>query len=267
MNIIDIHTHIFPEKIAKKASHAVGVFYDIPMRHDGSVGTALKELDRAGIGRFAAHSVATTPAQVKSINRFILETRDLHPERVIPFAALHPDAEDIPGIVAEAIAGGFKGIKIHPDIQGFQIDSEKSLRMLSEVEGKLPVLIHTGDRRYDFSGPERMIRVLDALPNITVICAHLGGYGQWEDAARLLPGRENVYIDTSSSLYAVPAKRAAEIIRQFGVERTLFGTDYPMWSPEEEVRRLEHLPLTDGEKELIYHKNAERLLGLSEQED
>lgn len=263
MNIIDFHVHIFPDKIAMKAAKAVGKFYDIPMAMDGSLSTAIREMDRAGIGRFVAHSVATTPAQVHSINKFIMEAYAQYPERIIPFAAMHPDAENIPQLIDEIVAAGFKGIKIHPDIQGFQIDAPHVLDMISAIAGRLPLLIHTGDYRYDNSGPARMTHVMELFPDLVAICAHLGGYSEWENAAASpLPSNPHVYVDSSSSLFAVSPARAAEIIRTYGVEKVMFGTDYPMWCPYEELERIDALPLTAEEKEMILHKNAERLLGL-----
>ena len=263
MNIIDFHVHIFPDKIAEKASHAVGKFYDIPMCLDGKLSTMLREMDRAGIRRFVSHSVATTPAQVHSINDFIMASYAQYPERIIPFAAIHPNVEDVDSLMDDIVARGFKGVKIHPDIQGFKLDDERVLKMIAAVAGRLPMLIHTGDHRYDNSGPVRMKHVMNLFPNLVAICAHLGGYSEWERAAASdLPGTPNVYVDTSSSLFAVSPERAVEIIRIFGADHVMFGTDYPMWSPSEELERFNRLALTAEERELILHANAERLLGL-----
>jgi predicted TIM-barrel fold metal-dependent hydrolase len=77
----------------------------------------------------------------------------------------------------------------------------------------------------------------------------------------LLPGT-GVYVDTSSSLFALAPERAAEIIRAFGVDHVLFGSDYPMWNPGEEKCRLEALALTAAEKQAIFYDNAARLLNL-----
>ena len=70
MEIIDAHAHIYPEKIAKKATDTIGVFYDIEM--EMSAGTAenlIKEGKKAGVSRYVVHSVATTAHQVRSINQ------------------------------------------------------------------------------------------------------------------------------------------------------------------------------------------------------
>jgi len=263
VNIIDFHVHIFPDKIAEKAAHAVGKFYNIPMCLDGKLSTVLREMDRAGVERFVAHSVATTPAQVGRINDFILESHAKYPERIIPFAAMHPDLENIPEEMNNIIASGFKGIKIHPDIQGFQIDAPHVLEMISSIAGRLPLLIHTGDYRYDNSGPVRMNHVMELFPELTAICAHLGGYSEWERAAASpLVANRNVYVDTCSSLFAVTPERAVQIIRTFGADRVMYATDYPMWSPYEEMERFNKLALTSEEREKIFHGTAEKLLGL-----
>ena len=56
-------------------------------------------------------------------------------------------------------------------------------------------------------------------------------------------------------------EKAKELIVAYGTERVLFGTDYPMWTPEEEIARFMALPLTDEEREMILHENFERFIG------
>ena len=63
-----------------------------------------------------------------------------------------------------------------------------------------------------------------------------------------------------SSLYALEPDEAVKIIHRYGADRVFFGTDYPMWSPKEEVERVMKLPLTDDERELIFHRNFERFM-------
>ena len=76
-----------------------------------------------------------------------------------------------------------------------------------------------------------------------------------------LAGYENVYVDTSSSLYALSPEEGRRIIRHYSRDRVLFGTDYPMWRPKEELERFRNLKLTDEEEEKILCLNAETLLG------
>ena len=259
MLIIDTHTHIFPDKIAANAVKSIGKFYDYPCYGDGTLEGLIRCGTAAGVSKFVSHSVATTPGQMRHINDFIMGAHNAYPDRVIPFAAMHPDVPEIEERVEEIIAMGFVGVKLHPDMQQFQIDEPRSLRMLRLLEGRLPVLIHTGDWRYDNSGPRHILRVREALPDLTMICAHLGGWSEWEKAAGLLPGN-GLYVDTSSSLHALEPSHAADIIHAFGVEYVMFGSDFPMWTPDMELKKFDRMPLTEAERELILGKNAERLL-------
>jgi len=258
--IIDAHTHIFPDKIAEKASVNIGKFYDIPMNLDGKSSTLLKYGTDAGIDKFLVCSVATTEKQVDSINSFIAEEVQKHKDRFIGFAALHPDSDRIEEQIDEAIKLGLRGIKLHPDFQEFNIDDPKALRIYKTAEGKMPILFHTGDHRTEFSKPYRLKNVLDKFPNLDVIAAHFGGWSEWDDGAKILAGHKNVYVDTCSSQYAMSPEKVVELIHAFGIDNVFFGTDYPMWLPEDEIRMLRNLPLSEDEFEKIFHLNFERLL-------
>lgn len=261
MTIIDTHAHIYPDAIAEKAAKSIGEFYGIPMGLNGTLGGLLESGSAAGISRWLVHSVAVTPSRVHSINDFIMKSVNEHGDRLIGFAAMHPDYEDVRGELERAKAGGLIGVKLHPDFQYFCLDDENAIEMFRiGAEMNMPFLIHTGDSRYPYSEPKRMARALDAVPKLKVICAHLGGWSVWEEAWKTLAGRENVWVDTSSSLYAMSPEAAAEVIRHYGADRVFFGTDYPMWKPEDELDRFMALPLTDCEREMILHTNFENFL-------
>ena len=156
-------------------------------------------------------------------------------------------------------------MKLHPDFQHFCLDDPAAIRLFEAMaERGLPLLAHTGDSRYPFSEPERMARALDHVPSLRAICAHLGGWSVWSDAWKLLAGRGNVYVDCSSSLYALEPEEAVKIIHRYGAGHVFFGTDYPMWQPKEEVARFMALPLTEEEREDILHRSFERFIGEAE---
>ena len=157
-------------------------------------------------------------------------------------------------------AEGFKGVKLHPELQGFKADEPRGIELFRACAGRLPVLLHCGDYRSDHSAPERIIRMLRQVKGLRLVCAHLGGWTQWEQAAWMLKD-EDVLVDSSSSLYALDAATAVGILRSYGADRVLFGSDFPVWDPAEEVRRLVQLPLKDAEKEKILWSNAEGLFG------
>ena len=261
MRIWDIHAHVFPEKIVEKAVGSIGGFYEYPMEADGRAETLLKEYKDCGIAKGVIHSVAVSPRQVESINTFIAETQSQHPETFIGFGTIHALCEHPEEVVAQVEALGLHGLKIHPDMQRFALDSEEAMRMFAAIEGRLPILIHTGDTRFAYSRPHQMKTVAEAFPRLTCICAHLGGWSEWRDAYQTLARFENVYVDTSSSLYALTPQEGADIVRRYDRERVLFGSDFPMWHPAGELGRFFALPLTDDERERILEKNAEALLG------
>ena len=261
--IIDAHCHVYPDKIAEKAAGATGNFYDIEMCLDGKVSTLLREGAKAGIDKFIIQSVATTPKQVKSINEFIADTVKTHSDKMYGLGTLHPESEDPEGDVKHLIGLGLGGVKLHPDIQGFKLDDYRCLKIFELCEKfNLPVLIHTGDKRYDYSNPNRLIPILDIYENLTVIGAHFGGWSIWEEATKQLSGRKGFYVDCSSAFYSLSDESIVECIKSYGVDNVVFGTDYPMWNPKDEVDRLKSLPLTDEEKEKIFWKNAVRIYGL-----
>jgi predicted TIM-barrel fold metal-dependent hydrolase len=187
--------------------------------------------------------------------------RVMHPDSVTGYAAIHPDHEDIQGLIRDVRTMGLKGLKIHPDMQRFALDSPKAMEMFAAIEGKMPIIIHTGDPRYEYSRPRQMKKVLDAFPKLVCVCAHLGGWSEWDEATRTLAEYENVYVDTSSSLYTLKPEEGRRIIRSYSRDRVLFGTDYPMWNPAEELERFHRLQLTDDEEEKILCLNAGTLLG------
>ncbi|MDR1663588.1 MAG: amidohydrolase family protein [Clostridiales bacterium] len=260
MPIIDAHAHIYPDKIALKAAMGVGAFYGLPMRHDGTVSRLLETGKKAGIHKFLVHSVATSPAQVQSINNFIANTVLAHAE-FIGFATAHQDLENMERELERAFALGLRGVKLHPDFQRFRIDDPKLDRLYAFLEGRYPLLLHAGDDRYDFSGPARIANIVKRFPKLDVICAHLGGYTEWDAAGRLLAGRR-LWVDTSSSLHFMSVEKARGLIEAYGEDRVIFGTDYPMWDAAEEMERFDKLNLTEAARGKILYKNICGLLNL-----
>lgn len=262
-HIVDCHCHIYPEKIADKAVESIGRFYDIPMCLDGRCDTLISEGASAGTTHYMIFSVATKPSQTKSINEFIASEVERHPGLMTGLGTVHPESCDLSGDIRHIKELGLRGVKLHPDIQGYKIDDYRCLKIyeLCEAEG-LPVLLHTGDSRYDYSNPNRLKPVLDIFTGLTVIGAHLGGWSVWDEAARELAGYGNLYVDCSSSLFALSPEKAAEIIRHYGADRVLYGTDFPMWTPSEEIARFNALNLSDEERGKILWQNANRLFGL-----
>jgi predicted TIM-barrel fold metal-dependent hydrolase len=261
--VIDMHCHIYPDKIAERAIAGTDVFYGTRALCAGTVSDMLRCATEAGIDHSFVQSVATAPKQVKSINSFIAEAVANSNGKLTGLGTLHPDSEDQAGDVKHLIELGLKGVKLHPDIQKFKIDDYRMLKIfdLCEQEG-LPILMHTGDDRYDFSNPNRMKPILEIYKNLTVIGAHFGGWTVWDDAVRELSQFPNFYVDCSSSFGFLPTQKVKELIRGYGADRVLFGTDYPMWIPQNEIDALLSLDLSDEEYRMIFSENVKKIFTL-----
>lgn len=261
MKIADAHTHIFPTKIAAKATSSIGSFYETGMFADASVENLLNAGDKIGVSKHLVCSSAVTPEQAYNINEFIAAECKKEP-KFLGFAALHPLMPDYKEEIAHAKSLGLRGVKIHSDFQKVDIDNEKSIEFYREIaKNDLPVLFHMGDNRYDYSSPDRLANLMRRVPDLVVFAAHFGGYRCWDRVEKLQPN-ENLYFDTSSSLTVIDKNMALGLIEKFGVDKFFFGTDFPMWNPEEEIERFYSLGLSKTENEKILYNNFARVFNI-----
>ena len=259
--IIDTHTHIYPHKISNAAVRSISDFYDVEMSLDGTLETLIQKGTEAGVDKFVVHSVATTANQVESINNFIISSVNEYPDRLIGFMTMHPDYKDFEKEMARAVENGLKGIKLHPDFQKFSIDDPKMFPLYEAASGKMPILFHTGDPRYQYSNPYRVAKILDNFPKLQVIGAHFAGWSEWDNAIKDLKGYR-LWVDTSSSSHWLSDEKLKELINFYGDDYVMFASDYPMWSAKDELERLYKLKLPESLMEKILYKNATQLLGL-----
>ena len=257
--IIDCHTHIFPPIIAAKAVKSTGDFYGIPMSGEGTVDALLRQAREVGIRKSLVLVVSLDAAHVRRINDFLIWNVNAHPDELMGFATLHPDMENPEAEVERVLKAGMKGIKLHPDMQRFSLAEARADRLIAACAGVCPMMFHTGDCRYANSNPSLIPPILKKYPNLQLICAHYGGYSEWDDAVRLLADT-NVYVDTSSTSFKLPPERIKELILRFGEDRVLFGTDFPMWTARKEIDLLLSLGLPDGMLRKIFSENFQRLL-------
>ncbi len=262
-HIIDSHCHIYPEKIAAKAILGTDNFYGVHSSEHGMGSELIAKSEEYGVDRFVVQSVATTAKQVRSINEFIADEVEKSKGRFIGLGTLYPDSPDLVSDYYHLKELGLHGVKLHPDIQNFKVDDYRCLKIYELCEADdTPVLMHTGDRRYDNSNPNRLCPILDIYKGLRIIGAHLGGYSIWEDAVERLCEYGNLYVDCSSSFPFISKEKARNIILRYGADRVLFGTDYPMWSPKKELETFFSLGLSDQENRKILSENAIRVYGI-----
>lgn len=262
MRVHDAHTHIFPDKIAARATKSIGDFYEFDdMQCSATSDNLLKREENIHSGMSLVCSSAVTKEQVDVINSFIANECKKHPE-FLGFAALHPDTKNFEEVLDFAEENNLRGIKFHPDFQEFNIDDKRAYDIYKAIAKRnLPVLFHMGDPRYDFSAPKRLQRVMADIPDLKVIAAHFGGYCQWNEALKLEKS-DNLYFDTSSSLPFMEKEAVFEFFNKFGTDKFMFGTDFPMWDSKEELERFLSLELNDEDNNKILHENFEKLFNI-----
>ena len=268
MKVADIHAHIFPEKLADKAPASISAFYggmDVAC-HPATAENLVKFEHEAGITRFVMSNSATSAHQVRSINDFLPQAAKDVPG-AIAFGSIFPGMDGAEEELERAKALGIRGLKVHPDFQKVPIDEPCGVPVYRKAAKLgLPVLFHMGDNRYDYSTPERLLNLLRQVPDLQVIAAHFGGWLAWEHSYEC-PMPEGVLYDTSSTLPMIPREMVLRILKEFGPERFLFGTDFPMWSPKEELARFLALGLGDDVNEKILYGNFMKLFDLHDAEE
>ncbi len=256
--LIDMHAHAFPDKIADKAVQNLHDHYEMMPAHNGRLDQLLATSEAENVAGIAVHSAATTPKQVIPNNNWQAQLAGQSP-KLIPFGSIHPGFDDCLAELDRMESLGLKGIKFHSDFQRFDIDDPAMMPIYEAIGDRFVLMFHVGDRKYDYSNPYRLARVLDRFPKLRVIAAHFGGYARWDEAKDCLLGRD-MYIDTSSSLVFISPEKAAELIDAHRIDRVLFGTDFPLADSTLELDRFRQIPLTDEQQRMILSSNGLNLL-------
>lgn len=205
-----------------------------------------------------------------------------HPQ-LIGFGSVDPNGDEqyIERKLAEITSLGLKGVKLIPTFQFFNpSESENFGRICDYCEkNSLPILYHSGCDPGPFeipelsedANPKYLIPVLERHSPVLII-AHMGAYsafhpGIWLDQGlELMKRYGNVYADTAAAGHVVYKERNIERLREVGIEKVLFGSDYPTVSGSNikyEVDLIKGCPyLTEEEKAKILGLNAARILKL-----
>lgn len=266
--IFDIHTHTYPPALAEKAVKNLGDFYVFNVEGKGIYDDLEYEWSQNGGVGFLLFSVATNPHQVQKVNDGIANLVKYSQSRgylTRGFAGMHQDFPDFAAELDRIEKLGLQGVKIHPDIQGVNIDDERLMKLYELCEGRLPIYFHMGDDRpqYRFSETDRLVKIKKLFPRLEVVAAHLGGYRAWDEAYKLAD-LDKIWFDTSSALWAMSTERAGELIKLLGSDRVMFGTDYPVMLPKHEIERFMAIPLSEEERENIFFNNAKKFLNIRE---
>jgi uncharacterized protein len=225
----------------------------------------------------AEHATGTPPVP----NEEVAEAAAANPDVLIPFASIDPfrgkaGVRQARRLVEEY---GVKGFKFHPNIQGFFPDDRIAYGLYEAIEELGAIaLFHTGQTgigaglpggggiRLKYSDPMRVDDVAVDFPGMPIILAHPSF--PWQDEAlSIATHKPTVHIDLSgwSPKYFPPQLvRYANSLLQ---DKVLFGSDYPVISPDRWLADFAALPMKDEVRPKILKDNAARLLGLSSDPD
>lgn len=254
-------------------------FHAHARRGHGDPVAMINAMDENGVDLTVLHPIVPTVAGVgESSNEYIAEVVAKHPDRFQGFACVQPLLESAPEELEHLVKTyGFKGLKLHPPIQQFELTNSAIYPTLRKAEQLgLPVLIHTGPifprgARLSYGDPLPVDDLAYIFPDLVMIAAHADPFGHQPVIAGRHP---NVYTDT-----AVVFTRFAKLIPgsgedmlewmsiggQPGHTKLLFGTDANPNNTKrltDTIAAIRRMDIEDEAKEAILGGTARKLLGI-----
>lgn len=290
--IIDSHIHTYPTAgTGTRAQQGTGRSGDtgdikeyLALLEDGAIEAAVMlnmtpvaEMREAMVSRGMGEEAARTEAiaRMHRRNAWTCEVARLHPQ-LVPFISVDPamGADEAVAELSTCLTAGARGVKLHPPNQRYEPSDKRLWPMYEEAQRlELPIIAHSGisfGRKLDaFASPHAFIPVLEQFPRLTLILAHLGE-GYFKESFELAERYPNVLFDCSYAVEGsleppgIPDDDVAAIFWRLGVERVLFGSDWPWGHPLRDAERIRRLPLGEEEKRLILSGNARRVLGIGQ---
>jgi predicted TIM-barrel fold metal-dependent hydrolase len=199
-----------------------------------------------------------------------------HADVLIPFGSVDPltgtaAVESARSLVRDS---GVRGFKFHPSLQAFEPNDRAYYPLWAVIEELgVPALFHTGQTgigaglpggrgiKLRYSDPMLLDDVAADFPGLTVILAHPSV--PWQDSAiSMATHKANVYIDLSGWLPKYFPPQLVRAINGLLKRKVLFGTDYPLLSPERWIESFEQLEIKPEVRPLVMKANAIEVLGL-----
>ncbi len=261
--LIDFHTHAFPDRLAEGAISGLAKASGYIPETNGTISGTIEVFDKWGVDMGVVQNIAVSPKSERKVNDFAIESNG---GRIVAFGSVHPLSENAVSELHRLCENGIKGIKLHPEYQGFNIDDEVAYPIYKTAsELGLIVMFHAGwDVAYPESRrayPERSARVLEKFPDMKVVLAHFGANRAKDETNIFLVGK-NVYFDISLVQDFLTPAECADICLRHGIDKILFGTDCPWGNAVKTEEFLRKMPLSNEDKDKIRYKNALRLLGI-----
>ena len=277
---IDVHTHAWKSALAvddklTESQEAMGRYFRYQPQHQTV--PEMAEMYRKLKMGFVVFTVDAGKGASRNItNEEIAELAHKHSDVAIPFASINPHRGEEGVRAARRLITDYKvrGFKFHPSVQEFNPNDRMAYPLYEVIaEAKLPALFHTGQTgvgagtragggiRLKYSNPLLLDDVAVDFPDMPIVLAH-PSFPWQEEALSVATHKPHVYIDLSgwSPKYFPP------ILLQYAntllKDKILFGSDYPVMSPERWMADFERLPIKPEVRPLILKENAARLLKL-----
>ena len=232
--------------------------------HDGTAASLANLAKTDGVDYSVVLSIATNPKQQRSVNDFAISLKEI--DGIIPFGSVHPDSDCALEDLERLKENGIKGVKLHPDYQGFFVDDDKMLPIYEKIASLgLITVFHCG---FDIGFPDPVhctakafASVIDSFGNAPVVAAHLGGLCSADETVEYLAGK-NIYMDTAYCSGVMSPAWAKRIVAAHGADKILLGSDAPWNSPMQDIEFVKCLGLSEEEEKAILGENARKLLSL-----
>jgi uncharacterized protein len=275
--IIDIHTHIFPRQVIQNRQRYVdsdplfALLYSSPKAKLASAEDLIASMDSHGIDRSVILNIDwRNPQTCRETNDYILESVARYPGRITGFCMVKLDSPELAiQEIERCIGGGCKGIgEIRPDVSLFSYPLALKPVMDVIVKNNLILLTHSSEpvgHLYSGKGnitPESLYPFMQSFPDLKIVCSHWGGglpfYYLMPEVKNTL---QNVYFDSAASPFLYRPEIYNQVIKLVGPEKVLFGTDFPLLSPERLLKEIRSLDLSAEDKSRLLSENANYLLG------
>jgi len=260
--IIDFHTHCFPDSLAAKALKNLSDRANSKPYTDGTLKDTLRVLDEWGIDFAVSMNIAVLPKSVAKVNDFAIESNG---GKIISFGSVHPFAENSISELERIKAAGLKGIKLHPEYQEFDVNIPEAVKIYRKC-GKLNLIValHCGwDIAYPNTlraAPKLLLDAAEKCPGTKFVCAHMGAEKCWEDVIKYLSKAENIWYDTAYTAVSMDSGTFKRVAEAKGLDKILFATDCPWDSGILTKEYINNMGYTKEEINGIMCKNALKLL-------
>ncbi len=277
--IVDAHIHLHPTpEVGKMVVESIKEEYGVDYYSYGTPDEYVAEMRMAGIGKAVMVSFAPDN-QLKNNNFWTVaitrpgKNRPAQYPMLIPFVSVSPTMTGRKPVdeLEHKLKWGMKGLKIHPVAQEFGPDDKRMWPVYEWLmSNDLPITAHSGmniDCSSTYGEPHRWLNVLEDFPDLKLILAHLGN-GFWDQTVEIADKYPQVMFDTAiaisylNSPTTLSDEDVADLLRTIGVERVMFGSDYPWVDPKKDIEHINNLPIASKSKELILGENARKFLDL-----